>query len=251
MGELRSAVDALVALDPGRAGARGAERTDRGGHVPAGPARRGVAPRAVATHDRGMVWKRDGARSQKQWLTQRCRLSPGEAAARTETARRLADLPQTTTALAEGRIGAVTRESRPTPRGTSPARPRASWTGWSRRTVSKSTPPACATASMSSPPPGAGQPEGREERAWRHRHLRITRTGDGAVAGEFRLDPVGGETVLTAIAALAALRPRPTAGHPSSAARTRWSHSPVKAWIAATCRRSGKSARTSRSSSTS
>jgi len=41
----------------------------------------------------------------------------------------------------------------------------------------------------------------RDERAHRHRRLTITRTPSEAVAGEFRLDPLAGETLLTAIAA--------------------------------------------------
>jgi uncharacterized protein DUF222/HNH endonuclease len=48
----------------------------------------------------------------------------------------------------------------------------------------------------------------RQQRAWRARRLTLSRTADGAVAIDGRLDPVGGEAVLTALAPLAA----PTAG---------------------------------------
>ena len=41
----------------------------------------------------------------------------------------------------------------------------------------------------------------REDRAHRNRRLTVTRTPSGPVVGEFRLDPLAGEGVLTAVAA--------------------------------------------------
>jgi hypothetical protein len=51
-----------------------------------------------------LAWKADGARSEKEWLATRCGTSMGEAAGRTETARRLGRLPATAQALAAGTI---------------------------------------------------------------------------------------------------------------------------------------------------
>jgi hypothetical protein len=64
----------------------------------------GLCHLAVGAHDRVMAWKHDGARSEKEWLASRCGTSMGEAAGRAETARRLAQLPATAQALAEGAI---------------------------------------------------------------------------------------------------------------------------------------------------
>jgi hypothetical protein len=64
----------------------------------------GLCHLAVGAHDRVMAWKADGARSEKEWLAARCGTSLGEAAGRTETARRLGQLPETAQALAEGTI---------------------------------------------------------------------------------------------------------------------------------------------------
>ncbi|MGH8910449.1 MAG: DUF222 domain-containing protein [Egibacteraceae bacterium] len=64
----------------------------------------GLCTLAIAAHDRAQAWKADGCRSEKQWLAARCRTSIGEAAGRAETARRLAQLPETAQALADGAI---------------------------------------------------------------------------------------------------------------------------------------------------
>ncbi|MGH8910300.1 MAG: DUF222 domain-containing protein [Egibacteraceae bacterium] len=64
----------------------------------------GLCTLAIAAHDRMQAWKADGCRSEKQWLATRCRTSIGEAAGRAETARRLAQLPATAQALADGTI---------------------------------------------------------------------------------------------------------------------------------------------------
>jgi hypothetical protein len=64
----------------------------------------GLCHLAIGTHDRAMAWKADGARSEKEWLATRGGTSIGEAAGRTETARRLGQLPATAQALADGTI---------------------------------------------------------------------------------------------------------------------------------------------------
>ena len=105
MGELRSAVDTIVAtdpdeLDPALLGELIVEvfaqrdRLDAYGH------------RLVALHDRCKAWEGDGARSEKQWLAQHCRLTPGEAGQRARLARGLQALPGTAAAAADGEISA-------------------------------------------------------------------------------------------------------------------------------------------------
>jgi uncharacterized protein DUF222 len=64
----------------------------------------GLCHVAISVHDQMLAWKADGARSEKEWLATHCGTSMGEAAGRAETARRLAQLPATAQALAEGTI---------------------------------------------------------------------------------------------------------------------------------------------------
>ncbi|MGH8897609.1 MAG: DUF222 domain-containing protein [Egibacteraceae bacterium] len=105
MGELRSAVDALATLDLDEL-----DNTALGELIVEVSGQRdridGVCHRLVAEHDQRLAWKADGARSETQWLRDACRLSPGEAAARTNTARNLDLLPATAAALADGTINA-------------------------------------------------------------------------------------------------------------------------------------------------
>ncbi|MGH8574782.1 MAG: DUF222 domain-containing protein, partial [Gammaproteobacteria bacterium] len=204
MGELRSAVEALAAVDPDELGdvelsallvevSRQRDRLD------------GVCLRLTAAQDRRAAWKADGAQSQKQWLAEHCRLSLGQASQQAETARRLAVLPQTARAVADGTLGmghakVAAAAARDLPGEAAegldqlvagsgpevdPARLRSAVDEYAHRTR-----PASLAA--------------REERAWRARRLSVSRTGDGAVAIDGRLDPVSGEAVLTALAPLAA-----------------------------------------------
>jgi hypothetical protein len=64
----------------------------------------GLCHLVIGAHDRMLAWKADGARSEKEWLATHCGTSMGEAAGRTETARRLGRLPATAQALADGTI---------------------------------------------------------------------------------------------------------------------------------------------------
>ena len=163
----------------------------------------GLCHLAVGAHDRVMAWKHDGARSEKEWLASRCGTSLGEAAGRAETARRLAQLPATAQALAEGAI--------------SPAHARVA-------TKAAQDLPAGALGGLDAlvADQGVGVDAGRlrgvvddyahavapdslgarQERAWRTRRLNIRRTPDDGGVFEASLDKVGCETVLTALAPL-------------------------------------------------
>ncbi|MGH8900703.1 MAG: DUF222 domain-containing protein, partial [Egibacteraceae bacterium] len=145
------------------------------------------------------------ARSEKQWLRDACRLSGGEAASRTNTARNLDRLPATAAALADGTINAgqarvAAQAVRDLPgealagldqlvadtgADTDTAGLRAAIDDYAHRV----TPDSLAA---------------RQERAWNTRRLNVTRTGDDSVTLEARLDKVGAETVLAALAPLAA-----------------------------------------------
>jgi hypothetical protein len=206
MGELRSAVDVLAALDLDELDnttlgelivevSRQHDRLD------------GIRHRLVAEHDRRLAWKADGARSEKEWLRDACRLSAGEAAVRTNTARNLGRLPATAAALADGTISAgqarvAAQAVRDLPgealagldalvteaaADTDAAGLRSMVDDYAHRVASDSL-------------------AEREERAWRTRRLNVTRTADDGVVLEAKLDKVGAEIVLTALAPLAAPR---------------------------------------------
>ncbi len=203
MGELRSAVEELVAVDPDELDdvalsallvevSRQRDRLD------------GVCHRLIAAQDRRTAWKADGAHSQKQWLAENCRLSLGQASRQAETARRLAALPQTAQAVADGTIGMG----------------QAQVAAAAVRDLPGEAAEGLDQLVVESPEVDAGQLRSavdeyahrvrpaslaaREARAWRARRLTVSRTGDGAVAIDGRLDPVSGEAVLTALAPLAA-----------------------------------------------
>jgi hypothetical protein len=203
MGELRSAVDALAGLDLDELGntalgelivevTRQRDRLD------------GICHRLVAEHDRRLAWKADGARSEKEWLRGACRLSPGEAAVRTNTARNLGRLPATAEALAEGTISAgqarvAAQAVRDLP-GEALAgldvlvtEAAADTDTAGLRSVVDNYAHAVASDSLTA----------REERAWRTRRLNVTRTPDDGAVLEAKLDKVGAEIVLTALAPLA------------------------------------------------
>ena len=206
MGELRSAVDVLAALDLDELDnatlgelivetCRQRDRLD------------GLCHRLVSEHDQRLAWKADGARSEKQWLADRCRMSPGEAASRANTARNLDRLPETAQALADGTISAgqarvAAQAVRDLPgealagldqlvadtgAATDAAGLRAAVDDYSHRVAADSL-------------------AARQERAWRTRRLNATRTADDGGALDARLDKIGLETVLTALAPLAAPR---------------------------------------------
>ncbi|MGH8905995.1 MAG: DUF222 domain-containing protein [Egibacteraceae bacterium] len=165
----------------------------------------GLCTLAIAAHDRTQAWKADGCRSEKQWLAARCRTSIGEAAGRAETARRLARLPETAQALAGGAITpaharVAAKAARDLPAEavegldrlvaeqgaqTDAGQLRAKIDDYAHRVAPESL-------------------ESRQERAWATRRLNVTRTGDDGALLEAKLDKVGAETVLAALAPLAA-----------------------------------------------
>ena len=73
MGELRSAVDTLAALDLAEL-----DNATLGGLIVEISLQHdrldGIRLRLVAEHDRRLAWKADGARSEKEWLRDACRL---------------------------------------------------------------------------------------------------------------------------------------------------------------------------------
>ncbi len=203
MGELRSAIDDFVGtdldeLDDAALGEYLREASVQRDRLDA------ACHRAIRAQDQRAAWKADGAHSQKHWLAENCRLTLGQAARQAETAKRLAALPQTAQAVADGTIGmgqaqVAAQAVRDLPGDAAegldqlvvespevdPARLRTAVDEYAHRVR-----PASLAA--------------REERAWRSRRLTVSRTGDGAVAIDGRLDPVSGEAVLTALAPLAA-----------------------------------------------
>jgi uncharacterized protein DUF222/HNH endonuclease len=134
-------------------------------------------------------------------------MSRGEAATTTDTARRLARLPQTMTALGDGSITAAQVQA-----AAKAARdlPLAALGGLDALVVEQG-PDSDAQQLRSAvddyahrrTPDSLAQ---RQERAHRLRRLRIAKTPDDATALEGRLDLLDGEVVLTALAPLAAPR---------------------------------------------
>ncbi|HWB72464.1 MAG TPA: DUF222 domain-containing protein, partial [Egibacteraceae bacterium] len=138
-------------------------------------------------------------------LAARCRMTPGQAASAAQSARRLAALPRTpagvvagTVGAAQARVAAAALRDLPadaaaglddlvanSAAGTDPVGLRRALDDYAHRV--------CADSLAE-----------RERRAREHRRLSLSRTADGAVTIDGRLDPVGGETVLSALAALAA-----------------------------------------------
>ncbi len=106
MGELRSAVDALAVLDldqldDSALGEFVVELSLQRDRIEA------ISRRAIREHDRRQAWKAAGAHSEKLWLAEHLRISPGQAGSRAETARRLGALPGVETAAVDGTIGAA------------------------------------------------------------------------------------------------------------------------------------------------
>ena len=101
VGELRSAIEAEAVVDPyllepDALGERLREMLRCRDQLDA------IVARTVAGHDQRSAWRADGASSEKDWLASHARMTRGQAGAMADTARRLAQLPQTLTALADG-----------------------------------------------------------------------------------------------------------------------------------------------------
>ncbi|MGH8574103.1 MAG: DUF222 domain-containing protein, partial [Gammaproteobacteria bacterium] len=177
MGELRSAVEELAAvdleqLDDSALGEFVVELSRQRDRIEA------ITQRAIREHDRRQAWRAAGACSEKLWLAQQLRISPGQAGARADTARRLGALPGTEAAAVDGTIGAAQAQmaataARDLPGDAAagldqlvvesgpevdPGRLRSAVDEYAHRTR-----PASLAA--------------REERAWRARRLSVSRTG--------------------------------------------------------------------------
>ena len=206
MGELRSAVDALAALD-----LDDLDNTALGELIVEVSRQRdrldGLCHRLVGEHDRRLAWKADGARSEKHWLADRCRLSPGEAASRANTARNLDRLPATAEALADGTISAGQARVAAQAVRDLPGDALAGLDQLVADTAGQVDTAGLRTVvddyAHSVTPDSLAA---RQERARKTRRLNGARTADGAISLEGRFDPVDGETVLTALAPLAAPR---------------------------------------------
>ncbi|HEX6311149.1 MAG TPA: DUF222 domain-containing protein, partial [Acidimicrobiia bacterium] len=103
MGNLRSAVDELAALDPDEMGPEAAadellEDLRQRDRLDA------RIQRLLARVDRSGVWADDGSVSTRAWLRRHARMAAGEASDRVRTARRLDDIPATAAAFAAGDI---------------------------------------------------------------------------------------------------------------------------------------------------
>ncbi|MGH8895950.1 MAG: DUF222 domain-containing protein [Egibacteraceae bacterium] len=150
----------------------------------------GLCHLAVGAHDRGLAWKADGAQSEKQWLAAHCGTSLGEAAGRADgtitpaharvAAKAARDLPSSAMA---GLDHLVAEQAAQVDAG-------------QLRGAVDDYAHAAAPDSLAA----------RQERAWNTRRLNATRTPDDGAMLEARLDKVGAETVLTALAPLAAPR---------------------------------------------
>ena len=164
----------------------------------------GLCHLAIGAHDRALAWKADGARSEKEWLAARCGNSMGEAAGRTETARRLGQLPATAQALADGTITpAHARVAAKAARDL----PGEALAGLDRLVAEQGahgdSGQLRATLDDYAHSVTPDSLAARQERAWRTRRLNATRTADDGGALDARLDKIGLETVLTALAPLA------------------------------------------------
>jgi Domain of unknown function (DUF222) len=198
MGNLRSAIDETLALDPDELGAelgpklvelrRDIDRLEAGWM------------RLLRGFDRSTRWADDGALSAKAWLRHQCRLAPGAASERVRVARRLTDLPATEAAFADGDISYA--HVRVIARATGDVRPGAA----------VEVEPVLAEAARELDPPRLRT----AAEHWRHRvepevflevaedafqarrfHISETFEGRHVVDGEF--DPEGGATIATAV----------------------------------------------------
>jgi Domain of unknown function (DUF222)/HNH endonuclease len=165
----------------------------------------GLCHLVIGAHDRTLAWKTEGARSEKEWLAAHCGTSMGEAAGRAETARRLAQLPATTQALADGNISAAQARVAATAARDLPSQ---TIDGLDRLVATRGAgTDAAQLRSVVDDYAHAVAPESlaaRQERAWRSRRLNLTRTPDDGARLDAKLDKVGAETVLAALAPLAA-----------------------------------------------
>ena len=172
-------------------------------------------------------------------LTQRLKLTRGEARAQAETALELEHLPETAAALRAGDIGLG--QAQVAARAAKNVRPDAreeldqliaqDGGGLDRRQLREHVDAWTSTHDQDALAE-------RERRMWAQRRLSIGADGpDGAIGGGFRFDPVGGATVMTALHAKARKTGPDDDRTMSSAWLTPWSSWPSRRWTRAICRR--------------
>lgn len=163
---------------------------------------------AVRAADRREAHRADGAVSMKAWLRGMCHLSPAEATAIVSTGRRLEQLPATTGAFAAGEITAtharvITRAMTPSrmakaaDAGIELAETDQILAGLARETTPEDTAHAVARWVAGVDPDGA-----LDDAADVRRRFSMAKGLNGRVHLRGELDPVGGEYLHTALAAL-------------------------------------------------
>jgi len=161
--------------------------------------------RCVAEVDVRQTWRAEGARSTADLLAQRLRLTRGEAKAQAETAVGLERLPETAAAVRKGEVGLG--QAQVAARAAADAHPQTHeqldrLIATDGKTLNRRQLRERVDAWTATHDPDTLA--GRERRAWAQRRLTIGPDGpDGAVGGGFRLDPVGGATVMAALEAKA------------------------------------------------
>ncbi|MDP9428642.1 MAG: HNH endonuclease [Actinomycetota bacterium] len=207
MSELRSALDGLAETD--LAGLSDDALLDLVGELSTVANRVAAAlTSAVRAADCRESYRRDGAVSMKGWLRGSCRLAPAEATAIVSTGRRLEQLPETAAAFATGEITAA--HARVITRAMTPGRvAKAADAGidlaetdriladLARQTAPHETARGVARWVAGVDPDGA-----LDEAADVRRRFTMASGLDGRVHLRGDLDPVGGEYLHTALAAL-------------------------------------------------
>ena len=161
--------------------------------------------RRIAEADARQTWRAEGARSTADLLAQRLRLTRGEAKAQADTAVGLERLPETAAAVRKGEVGLG--QAQVAARAAADAHPQTHeqldrLIATDGKTLDRRQLREHVDAWTATHDPDTLT--GRERRMWAQRRLTIGAHGpDGAVGGGFRLDPVGGATVKTALEAKA------------------------------------------------
>jgi hypothetical protein len=163
---------------------------------------------AVRAADRREAHQADGAVSMKAWLRGACHLAPGEATAIVSTGRRLEQLPATAAAFAAGEITAT--HARVITRAITPARvARAADAGISLgetdeilAALARATTPEETARGVARWVAGVDPDGSLDDAADVRRRFSMAKGLDGRVHLRGDLDPVGGEYLHTALAAL-------------------------------------------------
>jgi len=203
VGELRSALDALVADDlPAMTGPALLERVAE--MVRARNQLDAELTRAVRACELAQAAEYDGLKSMRSWLVGHARLAPAEAGRVMRSGRALAHLPAMAAGFADGSITAAQVAVVADAVG-EPERARAQEQGidlapfdeaWAM--VAAQAPHQALAAAVHAFE-AALDPDGQEPDPTKGRRLSIAKHADGSVTGRFDLDAVGGEKVQAAI----------------------------------------------------